>query len=330
MVVDCVSDKIDAHVHYSGDHPDCIALLDRLDLKLFNVCVAHGPDERWRDSAAIFWQLADEHPAHYAWCTTYDPPYVPEADYADRVIDGLAQDLKQGAVACKMWKNIGMEIVKPSGEFLMVDDAIFDPIYAYLSRSGVPVMMHMGEPLACWQPLSEDNLHAGYYSAHPEWHMYNKPDFPSHREIIDARDRVLAVHPSLRVVGAHLGSLEYDVAEIAKRLDRYPNFAVDTSARTRDLAWQDREAVRQFFLAYQDRVLFGTDIVQRELQSSLPEAVREGNLERMQQRYEADFAYYEGDGLITVRGREVRGLALSVEVLEKLYHENARRWYPGL
>jgi hypothetical protein len=50
----------------------------------------------------------------------------------------------------------------------------------------------------------------------------------------------------------------------------------------------------------------------------------------MQRRYEADFAYYEGDGLITVRGREVRGLALPVEVLEKLYHENARRWYPGL
>ena len=322
--------KIDVHIHYSGDHPDCIALLDRLELKLFNVCVAHKPDDPWRKDRANFRKLADEHPDHYAWCTTYDPPYAPEPDYADRVIADLEQDLKRGAVACKMWKNIGMEIVKPSGEFLMVDDAIFDPIYAYLSRAEVPLLMHMGEPLACWQPLSEDNLHAGYYSAHPEWHMYNKPDFPFHQEIIDARDRVLAKHPSLQVIGAHLGSLEYDVAEIAKRLDRYPNFAVDTSARLHDLAWQDREAVRQFFLAYPDRVLFGTDIVQRELQSSLPEAVRGRNLERMQQRYEADFAYYEGEDMLTVRGREVRGLALPAQVLEKLYHENARRWYPGL
>jgi predicted TIM-barrel fold metal-dependent hydrolase len=190
--------------------------------------------------------------------------------------------------------------------------------------------MHIGEPLACWQPLDEQNVHGGYYSAHPEWYMGDKPDHPSHAELIDARDRVLARHPRLRAVGAHLGSLEYDVAEIAQRLDRYPNFAVDTSARLHDLAHQDRESVRQFFLTYQDRVLFGTDIVQREPLSPLPEPERMERLRALQATYEAALAYYETTREVSSRGRSVRGLGLPDGVLAKLYAANARAWYPGL
>jgi predicted TIM-barrel fold metal-dependent hydrolase len=322
--------KIDVHIHYAGDHPDCVDLLDSLDLKLLNVCVAHDTSGRWRAQAPVFQRLAAEVPDHYAWCTTFDPPGFEDPNYAERVIAGLEQDLQSGAVACKIWKNVGMEIVKPSGAYLQADDPLFDPIYEYLAQEGVTLLMHLGEPLVCWQPLREDAPHYGYYSAHPEWYMYDKPDRPSHGEIMAARDRLLAKHPNLRAVGAHLGSLEYDVAEIAKRLDRYPNFAVDTSARLQDLAQQDRETVHQFFVAYQDRILFGTDIVQRELQSSLPESGRRRSLESMKSRYEAEFSYFESDREVGVRGRETRGLGLPQEVLKKLYYQNALKWYPGL
>ena len=99
--------------------------------------------------------------------------------------------------------------------------------------------------------------------------MFNKPDFPSHEQLIAARDNVLAKHPTLRFIGAHLGSLEFDVDEVAARLARYPNFAVDISARLGDLAIQDSAKVRQFFLDYPDRILFGTDIVMRQPPSSM-------------------------------------------------------------
>jgi predicted TIM-barrel fold metal-dependent hydrolase len=326
--------KIDAHVHVNGDHEECIALLKRFELKLFNVCVAHtGEDWRvWREACR---SLAKTYPQRYAWCTTFD---VPEwgrtgdlrSDYAERVIAELDQDFARGAVACKVWKNVGMEIRKPSGEFLMVDDPLFDPIFEYLARSGRPALMHIGEPLRCWQPLDEDSPHSSYYRNHPEWHMYNRPDYPSHRQIIDARDRMLARHPQLRVVGAHLGSLEYDVTEIAQRLDRYPNFAVDTSARTKDLAIQDWETVRQFFGAYADRVLFGTDIVARQPLSELSDADRQAWLARIEAAYQRESAYYETQQVLEVANREVRGLGLSGEVLEKLYHANAAAWYPGI
>jgi hypothetical protein len=326
--------KTDTHVHCIGDHPDCIALLDRLDLKLLNVCVVHDTSGQWRVQAEQYRRLAETYPGQYAWCTSFELPDLTGDDaiagYAERAIAGLKQDFAAGAVGCKIWKNVGMALRKPSGAFLMVDDPLFDPIYDYLAWVGQPLLMHIGEPLTCWQPLREDAPHSGYYSQHPEWHMYGKPGYPSHQEIIDARDRVLARHPDLRAVGAHLGSLEYDVAEIARRLDRYPNFAVDTSARLIDLAGQDPAHVRAFFVAYQDRILFGTDIVHRQLFSALPPSERQSQLLLIQERYREQFAYFESDQGVTLRGREVQGLGLLQEVLEKLYAANASRWYPGL
>ena len=325
--------KVDAHIHVNGDTEACLSLFERLDVKLFSVCVAHSRDD-WRAERAIYQPLTTVHPERYAWCTTFDLPDFGRIswmrDYAERVIAELEQDFAAGAIACKVWKNVGMEIREPSGEFLMIDDPLFDPIFDYLARNDIPALMHLGEPLACWQPLDENRPHYGYYSQHPEWHMYTKPDYPSHQQIIDARDHMLARHPKLRVVGAHLGSLEYDVAEIAKRLDAYPNFAVDTSARMNDLAIQDPETVRQFLTAYAGRVLWGTDTVARDPLSEMPEEERAAKVARFEAVYRREFAYYETEETFTVANREVRGLGLQADVLDKLYHENAAAWYPGV
>jgi len=323
-------ERIDAHIHYAADHPDCVRLLERLELKLLNVCVASDSQGRWRSHAELFQRLAEQAPDRFAWCTTFDPPCFDDTDYVDRVIESLSKDIEAGAIACKIWKNVGMEIRKPSGEFLMPDDSLLNPIYEYLAASDITLLAHIGEPLACWQPLTEDSPHHDYYRQHPEWHMYGKPDFPSHQDIIEARDRMLAKHPNLRVIGAHLGSLEYDVAEIARRLDRYPNFAVGTSARLLDLAYQNPQVVRQFFIDYQNRILFGTDFVQRQPASAMPEAERGKSLERIEERYCRDFAYFESDQTWMIRDREVQGLGLPEDVLEKFYFRNACAWYTGL
>lgn len=333
--------KIDAHIHYRADHPDALALFDEFNLKLLNVCVAHDSSGRWRQERAVLYrQFADEDPQRFAWCTTFDPPgfdgaalaaaAFAAADYADRVIEGLARDFAAGAVACKFWKNIGMKVHKPDGSFLMIDDPIFTPIYAYLAAEGKPALMHIAEPLACWQPLDDTNAHYGYYSQHPEWHMFTKPEFPSHQALMDARDHMLAQNPSLRVIGAHLGSLEYDVAEIARRLDRYPNFAVDTSARLKDLALQDSAVVRQFFLDYQDRILFGTDIVQGQSVAAMDEETRARHIASIRQKYAQEFAYYETADTITIQNREVQGLELPEDVSQRLYYDNVLAWYPGI
>src|SRR5688572_11208650 len=118
--------KIDAHIHFRGDHPEARALLEELGLKVLNICVASNP--RWREiEAEPYQRLAQQCPDRFAWCTSFDVPDG-QPDYADRIIAGLERDFAAGAVGCKAWKNIGMEVRNACGDFLMIDNSIFDPI----------------------------------------------------------------------------------------------------------------------------------------------------------------------------------------------------------
>jgi predicted TIM-barrel fold metal-dependent hydrolase len=320
-------ERIDAHIHWNGDHPDWERFLESQDLCLLNVCVAKDSRHLWWDRNRYARERAEENPRRWAWVTTFDLPGTGETDYAGRVIEGLRADLAAGAVGCKIWKNFGMEVKRQDGGWMMVDDPLLQPILSFLEKNDVPLLAHIGEPLACWQPLEPGNPHYDYYSRNPNWHLYGKPGYPTHGEIIGARDRVLQRHPGLRVIGAHLGSLEYDVTEIARRLDLYPNLAVDTSARMKDLAAQDSATVAEFLERYSDRVLWGTDQVCYEAFSGMEPTVREERLERAAQRYQTEWAYYESDQAVTVGNNTVRGLGLSQQTLEKLYRLNALGWY---
>ena len=327
---------IDAHLHLSCDGETGLQLLADLDLKLLNVSVPQPDREKWRARSAVFRELAQAHPDRFAWIAGFDlPTFQPdgrvEDGYAERVIEGLEADFAAGAVGVKIWKNVGMEVRKPSGEYLMVDDPLYEPIYDYLTQKGTTLLTHIGEPRACWRPLDDpEDPHYGYYSQNPQWHFYGRHDVPSHEQIMAARDRMVAAHPDLRVVGAHLASLEWDVDEVAARFDAYPNFAVDTSARLLDLARQDRDKVRDFFQRYRDRILFGTDIVDSAPWSSLDADEVATKAPRTRQRLAAELAWYGTDDTVELRGKAWRGLGLPADIVADVLRGNAERWYPGL
>lgn len=318
---------IDAHIHYPDDSPALLEVLNDFDIRLLNICFAADYDDNWRAQRSDYAALQTAHPSRFAWVTSFDLPRFDDAHYTEDVIASLDADFEQGAVGCKIWKNVGMSVRKPDGSFLLIDDPLFAPILEYLAAGDHTLLMHMAEPLACWQPLDQRSPHYNYYRSHPEWHMYNRPDIPSHTELIAARDRVVERHPDLRIVGAHLGSLEYDVDEVAARLNRYPNFAVDISARLGDLALQDSRKVARFFEQFADQILFGTDVV---LGRDLSGTELEEAAEHLRATYELHFAYLETEKPLSVRGIETNGLGLAESTLEKIYRANALRWYPAL
>lgn len=322
--------RIDAHIHYADTDPGLLGLMNEFRLKFLNICVAHDAHGAWRSQAHAYRQLAESYPDRFAWCTSFDLPRFDDPDYVEMVLRGLDEDFAAGAVACKVWKNIGMEVRTPDGRFFMVDDPRLDPIFDHIANSGRTLLTHIGEPLACWQPLETPSPHVAYYRNNPQWHMYGKPDYPHHAQLMAARDRMVEKHPDLRVVGAHLGSLEYDLDAIAARLERYPNFAVDISARLDDFAVKDSDRVRDFVIRYADRILWGTDVVMRDKPSSLPEPARTQALATLRKTFETYTAYFETTDLVDVRGQVARGLGLPPDVLEKLYYTNAKTWYPGL
>jgi predicted TIM-barrel fold metal-dependent hydrolase len=154
--------------------------------------------------------------------------------------------------------------------------------------------------------------------------MFLHPERPSKEAVLEARDRMLRDHPNLRVIGCHLGSMEEDVNDVARRLDQYPNFAVDTAERIIDLVLQPREKVRAFLVQYQDRVLYGTDLGLMPWQ----EPVR--TIHEMEETYARDWKFFATDEMVDYSGRRVRGLGLPDSVLRKLFRNNAIRWVPGL
>lgn len=318
---------IDAHAHVYKDDTACNDFLKRLHLRILNICVIDDRDPDFKglepqrsQVVSVFRSTA----GRAAFCTTFSPYDFEDAEFSRRVIHQLDEDFSAGAIAVKIYKTIGMEITNKAGNFLMADDPVFDPIYRHITAKHSTVVAHLAEPSSCWEPPNPASLDYGYYKKYPHEYAYLHPEYPSKPAILAARDRMMAKHPQLRVVGAHLGSMETNVNDIAVRLDRYPNFAVDTAARVPYLMLQPRDQVRAFLIKYQDRVLYGTD------QVCMPTDDTGKTLRKWTDTFERDWNYFSGNQTFDYKGRNIQGLNLPKQVLRKLYRENALRWFPAI
>ncbi len=319
-------DPIDTHTHVFKNDPAFSSMMNRLHLHILDICVAdsHNVFRALQPEISSGMAFVKENSGHATLCTTFDPSNFAAPDFAARTIRQLDENFAAGAVAVKIWKNIGMELKTPEGKYIMPDDPVFDPIYQDIATHNKTLIAHVAEPTICWLPLDSRDPSSGYYKKHPEWYMYGHPDRPSKQTILAARDHLLEKHPTLRVVGAHLGSMELDVDEIAQHFDRYPNFAVDTAARMRYLMLQPREKVRNFLIKYADRVLYATDL-EFQGHDSFASARQE-----WEDTYARDWKFLATNETLEYRGRKTQGLALPPAVLQKLFHDNAVKWIPGI
>lgn len=265
-------------------------------------------------------------PGWFAYATAFKAGSFNKDDWQEKTLAHLDESFKKGAIAVKVWKNIGMDLKDKDGKFVMIDDPRFDTIWRFLIRNNITLIGHIGEPKNCWLPIEKMTVQGDkdYFSKHPEFHMYFHPEYPSYDDLIDSRDRLLEKHPELRFVGAHLGSLEWSVDELAKRLDKYPNMAVDMAERISHFQYQaltDWQKVHDFFIKYQDRLLYGTDIS--------PSWVNHEEAHAIRLRHWKFFTSDEIMQVPKVTG-EFRGLHLPREVIDKIYRENAAKWFPQL
>ena len=320
-------EPIDAHAHIYMDDPSVTEMLSRFNMHFLDILVIDDRDSYFKELEPQFGQamsVVRSNKARVSLCTTFSPYDFEDSGFHRRVIRQLDEDFDRGAVAVKIYKTIGMEIKTKDGRYLMPDDPVFDPIYDEIEARNRTVVAHLAEPTSCWQSPNLGSPDYSYYKDNPQEYAYLHPGWPSKEQILRARDHVLERHPNLRVVGAHLGSLEVNVDDMAKRFDRYPNFAVDTAARIDYFKLQSRKKVRAFLIKYQDRVLYGTDLASAP--GTDPAAAMKG-AERM---YASDWRYFATDALIEFHGRKIRGLGLPPSVLRRLYHDNAVRWFPGI
>jgi predicted TIM-barrel fold metal-dependent hydrolase len=236
------------------------------------------------------------------------------AAFPEWAANRLQAQKERGAQGLKIWKGLGLTVRDPHGELVDVDDPRLVPIWETAGELGLPVMIHVADPVAFFDPLDATNERWEEIGAHPDW-AFTSPPFPPFLHIMAGLANLVVRHPRTTFIGAHVGCYAENLGWVGALLDRCPNFYVDISARVGELGRQPYTA-RRFFLQYADRILFGSDM------GPAPEAYR--IIYRFLETEDEYFNYNTGP--VPQQGRwHVYGLHLPDDVLEKVYFRNAAR-----
>lgn len=324
--------KIDVHVHLETSDDSFVQVVEDNNFKLLTLVTRSESPDVIRKEFDYASNLHAKHPKTVGVATTISMDGFGDEDWQENTIAWLQESFDGGAIAVKIWKDIGMTFRNADSTFIFIDDPRFDPILDFIESQNKTLVNHTAEPKNCWLPLSEMTVKgdSGYFARNPQYHMYLHPEYPSREEILAARDRMLQKHPNLRYVGCHLGSMEWNVDEMAVWLDKFPNYGLDMAARIVHFKVQDHQKVRDFIIKYQDRLLYGTDIAINDRGGNMKTDEKAQNI--VNDVWLDDWEYFVTDHALTQNDKvkEYQGLNLPVSVLKKIYHDNAMNMYPGL
>ncbi len=192
------------------------------------------------------------------------------------------------------------------------DDPQMDPLWDACAKLGMPVSIHVSDPIWAYEPMDQAN--DGLMNAYT-WRIDDKqPGILGHNALIASLERMLEKHRKTVYVACHLVNLDYDLTRLGQLFERHPNLYADISARFGETAPIPR-FVNQFLRKYPDRVVYGTDMTYSQRMFSVSFRILES----------ADEHFYE-TGMFNYHW-PLYGFALPDAILRKLYRENALRMY---
>ena len=236
--------------------------------------------------------------------------------WADKAVADLDAAVAAGAVGIgEIGKGFGQSTRKADGTRLRLDDPDLDPVWAAAARLGLPVFIHTGDPPEFWNPVDNSNERWLELSLFPNRQVTPERSIPFD-SLMAERNNLFRRNPQTTFVAAHMGWHANDLGKLGRILDEMPNVLVEVGAILYDLGRQPR-AARDFFVKYQDRILFGKDSFQPDEYPYFWRTFETGD------EY---FDYYRGYHAFW----KLYGMSLPDDVLKKLYYKNALRLVPGL
>lgn len=235
------------------------------------------------------------------------------AEFPEWAAERLRVQVAKGAQGLKIWKVLGLKVRDETGALAGVGDPRLDPIWHAAAELNLPVLIHIADPVAFFDPIDETNERWEEIGSHPDW-AFTSPPGPTFLSLVEGLADLVARNPRTTFVGAHVGCYAENLAWVSDLLDRCPNFYIDPSARIAELGRQPYTA-RKFFLRYADRILFGLD------------AGPDLDYYRVCWRFfETEDEYFPYWSNRPGQGRwHIYGIALPDDVLERLYFRNAER-----
>ena len=236
--------------------------------------------------------------------------------WAQKAIAQLEADVAAGAVGVgEIGKGFGLSTTKPDGSRLKLDDPELTPIWEACARLKLPVFIHTADPQEFFRPIDLTNERWLELSLFPG-RRFQADRYPSFETVMAERDNLFRNNPKTTFVAAHMGWHANDLGRLGKMLDQMPNLYTEVGAVLYDIGRQPR-AAHDFFIKYQDRILFGKDSFQPE---EYP------YYWRVFETNDDYFDYYRGYHAFW----KLYGVGLPDAVLKKVYYQNALRITPAL
>jgi len=318
---------IDIHNHQwsmpSQDLSQLVSEMDKLNMAIMNNLSGRGyrnvngyfdvQDSTYLKRAQS--NIRVHYPNRFIQFTNISFTHFGQKGWIEHALAELEADVRNGAKGLKIYKDLGMEFKDEKERIIPVDDPRLDAIWEKCGALHIPVLIHSADPASFWDPMDKYNERWLELKTHPDRKRSNTNP-ASWKTIIEEQHHVFRAHPNTLFIAAHFGWLANDLASLGKLLDECPNVYVEIAAIIAELGRQPRQA-RDFFMKYQDRILFGKDSwVPSEYTTYFRVLETADEYFPYHKKYHAFWRMY--------------GLALPDEVLKKVYYKNALRILPAL
>ena len=331
---------IDAHIHLVPSRiKDALAVMDDNDIR-YAVLIASisGSGENMYEGDKAFYELIEAIKPyksrlglHYSFDWTEaetDPEFFSKAP------DMLEKAVEAGAAGLKNLKELGLKARDNEGRLITIDDPRLFPIWERAGKLGLPVAFHTGDPVAFFQPWEPSNERWEELELHPEWSFADRSKYPAPETLFEQAKNVYRNFPDVSFVSVHVGGYSENLDAVGSWLDELPNLSVDTAARIGELGKHPEEKGQDFFNRYQDRIMFGTDLQfwsDCDVQGAGPCSAC--TTEEHRTFYETHWRYFQTsdrqfDHPTPIQGNwKIDGIGLEKKVLQKIYWDNAFRFY---
>ncbi|WP_441848033.1 amidohydrolase family protein [Microbacterium gubbeenense] len=296
--------------------PDVARLVDLMDET--NLAAIVNLDGRWGDELEANLDRYDRaHPGRLVTFCQLDWDLLAEPHGVEAIERQLRESAARGARGVKVWKNLGLSVRGSHGALVLPDAPEVVHILNVAGELGLPVLIHVADPRAFFDPLDERNERIDELSAMPQWSFADRARFPRFDDLIESFERLLSATPGTQYIGAHVGCVVEDLDRVERLLNGAPNLSIDIAGRLAELGRQPRR-FRRLVEKYPDRVLFGTDafpLDEQDLHTHF----------RFLETDDESFDYAAGED-IPPQGRwAISGADIPRRLLSGLYADNARR-----
>ena len=240
---------------------------------------------------------------------------IDEQNFAKNNIELITEAVSNGVIGLKVYKSLGLTDKDKNDNRIKVNDERLDPIWSICGELNIPVLIHSADPSSFWKP--KDKFNERWLELRQKPGRYRDPKSnASFEEILSEQHAMFKKHPNTTFINAHMGWMANDLDRLSSHLDNNPNVVTEIGAILAELGRQPKRA-REFFVEYQDRILFGKDA------HKLSEYYTYFRVLETDDEY---FDYYRKR-----HGNwKMYGLNLPDTVLQKLYYKNALKLFPNI